>query len=68
MIRPRMQERRRRCRMAAMVGVILVTVNGCAGEPAKPAPTATPDQVRSNADKAFDKLKQDERGRTVSPY
>ncbi len=68
MMRPQLQQRKRRCLMAAMGGVILVVVSGCAGETTKPAPTVTPDQVRSNADKGFEKLKQDERSRTVSPY
>ena len=45
-----------------MVGVLgmLLTFGGCAGDPPKPAPTVTPDQVRSHADKAFEKLKQEE--------
>ncbi len=67
MMRTQRQQRKCRCLMAAMVGVILVAVGGCAGEPIKPAPTVTPDQVHSNADKAFEKLKQDERNRTMSP-
>jgi len=54
--------------MAGLAAVILVAVGGCAGEPTKSGPTVTPDQVHGNADKAFDKLKQDERNRPVSPY
>jgi len=43
-------------------------LGACAGhQPAPPAPTVTPDQVRSHADKAFDKLKQEEQQRAVNP-
>jgi hypothetical protein len=38
-------------------------LTGCAAEPPKPAPTVTPDQVRSHADQSFEKLKQEERTR-----
>lgn len=68
MMKPQMQQGNNRYLVAAMAGVILVTVGGCAGEPTKPAPTVTPDQVHGNAEKAFEKLKQDERNRPVSPY
>lgn len=52
-----------------MVGVLggLLSFGGCTSEPPKPAPTVTPDQVRTHADKAFDKLKQDEQNRAVDP-
>jgi len=50
---------------AAGVGVVLLTMGGCADEAPKPAPTMTQDQVRSNADKAFEKLKQEEKNRAV---
>jgi hypothetical protein len=43
--------------------LILITA-GCAGDPPKPAPTVTPEQVRSHADKAFEKLKQEEQNRS----
>jgi hypothetical protein len=49
--------------IAAVAGMFLIGVSGCAGESPKPAPTMTQDQVRSNADKAFDKLKQEEKNR-----
>lgn len=45
-------------------GLILFGI-GCAGDPPKPAPTVTPEQVRGHADKAFDKLKEEERQRGV---
>jgi hypothetical protein len=54
------------------MGALLLALGGCAGEAPKPAPTMTPDQVRSNADKAFEKLKQEEKNRAVgsgvAPY
>jgi hypothetical protein len=56
----------------AGMGVLLLVIGGCAGEAPKPAPTMTQDQVRSNADKAFEKLKQEEKNRAidsgVGPY
>ena len=58
--------------MGPIIGMVLIGASGCANEPAKPAPTMTPDQVRSNADKAFEKLKQEEKNRAldsgVGPY
>jgi hypothetical protein len=45
----------------------IVTLSGCAGDPPKPAPTVTPEQVRSHADKAFDKQKQEEQQRGGEP-
>lgn len=53
------------CLVAIAAGVGWLT--GCAGEPPKPAPTVTPEQVRGHADKAFDKLKQEEQRRTDDP-
>ena len=53
---------------AGLAGLSLLGVSACAGhQPAPSAPTVTPDQVRTHADKAFDKLKQEERHRTVDP-
>ena len=51
--------------IVAGIGMLLLVIGGCAGEAPKPAPTMTQDQVRSNADKAFDKLKQEEKNRAV---
>lgn len=51
--------------IAAGIGVLLLATGGCAGEAPKPAPTVTEGQVRSNADKAFEKLKQEEKNRAV---
>ena len=49
-----------------VAGLILSGI-GCAGDPPKPAPTVTPEQVRGHADKAFDKLKQEESQRGADP-
>lgn len=43
------------------VMTLLLALTGCASDPPKPAPTMTPDQVRSHSDSAFQKLKQEER-------
>lgn len=53
--------------IAGLLGALLLSFSGCASEPPKPAPTVTPDQVRSHADKAFEKLKQEEQNRAVDP-
>lgn len=55
-------------RVALLVGlmsVVMLSLGGCAGEPPKPAPTVTSDQVRSHADKAFENLKQEEQDRAT---
>lgn len=44
-------------------GAVWLGLGGCASEPPKPAPAVTPEQVRTHADKAFDKLKQEEQTR-----
>ena len=51
--------------IATGMGALLLGMGGCAGEAPKPASTVTADQVRSNADKAFEKLKQEEKNRAV---
>ncbi|UVT14415.1 MAG: hypothetical protein H8K04_11175 [Nitrospira sp.] len=48
-----------------VAGVVLAGTGGCAGEAPKPASTVTQDQVRDHGDKAFDKLKQEEKNRAV---
>lgn len=50
---------------SAGLGVLLLAIGGCAGEAPKSAPTMTQDQVRGNADRAFEKLKQEEKNRAV---
>ena len=53
---------------AGLAGLSLLGLGACAGQqPAPPAPTVTSDQVRTHADKAFDKLKQEEQQRAVNP-
>ncbi len=47
------------------IGLVLVSIGGCAAEAPKPASTMTQEQVRDHAEKAFDKLKQEEKNRTV---
>ncbi len=59
------------CMVVAMgIGVAIAT--GCATESPKPAPVMTPEQVKSNADKSFERLKQEEKNRAVgseaAPY
>jgi hypothetical protein len=55
------------CSIAAMVGSLVLSLGGCASESAKPAPTLSPDHVRGNADRTFEKLKQDEKNRVMPP-
>lgn len=47
------------------LGMMLLSLEGCSSDPPKPAPSVTPDQVRSHSEKAFDKLKQEEQNRAV---
>lgn len=58
--------------MATVIALLLFSLGGCVGEAPKQGSPMTPDQVRSNADKAFDKLKQEEKNRAVgsetTPY
>lgn len=53
------------------VGMVLLglwlALASCASEPPKPAPSVTPEQVRSHADQTFEKLKQEERARGNEP-
>lgn len=45
----------------------LSLVTACASDQPKPLPQPTPDQVRGHADRAFDKLKQEEQERAAQP-
>ena len=47
--------------------VMLLTVGACANDVPKGPPQSTSDQVRSHADRAFDKLKQEEQERAAQP-
>jgi hypothetical protein len=51
--------------LVGLMSVMMLGRGGCAGEPPKPAPTVTSDQVRSHADKAVEKLKQEEQERAT---
>jgi hypothetical protein len=46
---------------------ILSLVTACAADQPKPLPQPTPDQVRGHADRAFEKLKQEEQERAAQP-
>lgn len=50
------------------VGLCIVSlITACAGDQPKPLPQPTPDQVRGHADRAFEKLKQEEQERAAQP-
>lgn len=63
----RMKQRRSRgtpSRVAIIAGLFgFPLIMACAGEQPKSAPQPTAEQVRSHADRAFDKLKQEEQER-----
>ena len=46
---------------------VLLLITACASDQSKPLPQSTPDQVRGHADRAFEKLKQEEQGRGAQP-
>lgn len=46
---------------------VMVLLTACAGEQPKPMAQPTPDQVRSHADRTFEKLKQEEQERAAQP-
>ncbi len=46
---------------------MLLGLGGCASEAPKSTSTMTPEQVRGHADKAFEKLKLEEQGRSADP-
>ena len=47
--------------------VVCSVVGACTSDPPKGPPPPTADQVRGHADRAFEKLKQDEQERTAQP-
>ena len=67
----RMSHRRSRMqqRGIAMVAGLFVfsLIAACASDQSKPLPQLTPDQVRNHADRAFEKLKQEEQERAAQP-
>jgi hypothetical protein len=61
---------RRAQRNGIVLGIglcVLSLITACANDPPKPLPQPTPDQVRSHADRAFEKLKQEEQERAAQP-
>ena len=67
----RMNHRRSRMQQRgfAMVAGLFVfsLITACASDQSKPLPQPTPDQVRSHADRTFEKLKQEEQERAAQP-
>jgi len=54
--------------VAIIVGLfVLSLITACASDQPNPLPQPTPDQVRSHADRAFEKLKQEEQERAAQP-
>ena len=54
--------------VAMVVGLFALSlITACASDQPKPPPQPTPDQVRSHADRAFEKLKQEEQERAAQP-
>lgn len=54
--------------IAMVTGLFALSLaTACASDQPKPLPQPTPDQVRSHADRAFDKLKQEEQERPPQP-
>ena len=54
--------------VAIIVGLFALSlITACASDQPKPLPQPTPDQVRSHADRAFEKLKQEEQERSDQP-
>lgn len=62
-----MRNRVRGVGAGSVLGIVLLGFGGCGSDAPKPAPTVTPEQVRGHADKAFEKLKQEEQGRSTDP-
>jgi hypothetical protein len=54
------------------IGIGVAGIAGCAADSPKPSTTMTPDQVKRNADKSFERLQQEEKNRTIgsgaAPY
>jgi hypothetical protein len=46
---------------------VVMLLTACAGQQPKPMAQPTPDQVRSHADRTFEKLKQEEQERAAQP-
>ena len=62
-----MRNRYRVMGAGAVMASVLLGFGGCASEAPKSTSTMTPEQVRGHADKAFEKLKLEEQGRSTDP-
>jgi hypothetical protein len=63
-----MVKRWQRTTVACLMSLVMFSVVGaCASDQPKPLPQPTPDQVRGHADRAFEKLKQEEQERATQP-
>ena len=51
----------------AMTAILFMAMTACSSDQPKPPLQPTPDQVRGHADRAFEKLKQEEQERTTQP-
>jgi len=66
-----MNHRRNRMQQSGVVIVVglfvFSLITACASDQPKPLPQPTPDQVRNHADRAFEKLKQEEQEQAAQP-
>jgi hypothetical protein len=63
-----MVKRWQRTTVAGLMSLVMFSVVGaCASDAPKGSPPPTADQVRGHADRAFEKLKQEEQERTAQP-
>lgn len=53
--------------LGSLVAGLMLGISGCASDAPKSTSTVTPEQVRGHADKAFEKLKLEEQGRSSDP-
>jgi len=61
-------KRWQRATVAGLMALVVFSVVGaCASDGPKGSPPPTADQVRGHADRAFDKLKQEEQERVAQP-
>jgi outer membrane biogenesis lipoprotein LolB len=62
------RNRTRHCGITLIIGsCALLLITACASDQPKPPPQPTPDQVRSHADRGFEKLKQEEQEQATQP-